>query len=619
MPALLLALLLAGSYILVGFLPDNEWWGLNHLYFQTDLTRWFFIALIILTFLPPVQNFCMSAFEKMSRLPGKMSTFLWPAIAAGLFIAFRISVHSMGDGYLRDIEIRVGKLYYATEMLDFFIHAILYKFINLFGKFRSTVAMAATSIAAGVVFIYILFRNVTFGGWKRYLFIGFVLSLGGSQFFFGYVESYTLVYLFSVWYILAVFRESNENISFGVVIPIYLLAGFSHQLGILLLPSFLYLAYLKFNDHSRRSIIISAVAVTALLPLILPRVLNRYFEADQIINLTDSFLPLWDSSYGIFTPNHLFDLANEFLLVAPAFLLLLPFLPLVWRSGRRRVIMAATITLPSFLFILVFDPKLTMIRDWDLFSVPMALGIIPLIILIFESFGNNFTAPPKALTRAFLVSMVVLSSWLFLNHNAEVHLKRAEYFLDRAERNQSWGYEVLAKYYEYKKDYTNELRILDKINPADRKARLYGIVAQSLYSMGRYDEAYEAAMEGMKLPNPVLNNFMAAGITSIYKKEFDQAARFLLKAVQLTPNDPNKLNYLGAALSQGGHPDEAIEVFQKAIALKRNFSDAYFGLAFAYNSKQEKETALQYCRRGLELAPGSSVGKALFRQISEGR
>ncbi|MCP4567158.1 MAG: tetratricopeptide repeat protein [FCB group bacterium] len=548
-----------------------------------------------------------------------MSSFLWPMIAVGLFIIFRISVHSMGDGYLRDIEIRAGKLYYATEMLDFFIHATLYKFITLFGKFRPTVAMAATSIVAGVVFVYILFRNVTFEGWKRYLFIGFVLSLGCSQFFFGYAESYTLVYLFSVWYLLSVFRESFDDISFGVVIPIYLLAGFSHQLGVILLPSFLYLAYLKFNDHSRRLIIYSAVAVTALLPLLIPRILNQYFDADEIIILTDSFLPLWDSSYGIFTPNHLFDLINEFLLVAPAFLLLLPFMPLVWKSSRRRIIMAATIVLPSFLFILVFDPKLTMVRDWDLFSVPMALGVIPLAVLIFEPLDNNLTAPPKALIGAVLVSMVVLSSWLFLNHNAEAHLKRAEYFLDRAERNQSWGYEVLAKYYEHERDYTNELRILDKINPADRKARMYGNVAQSLYSMGRYDEAYEAAMEGMELPNPVQKNFMAAGITSIYKKEFDQAARFLLKAVQLTPNDPEKLNYLGAALSQGGHPDEAIEVFQKAIALNRNFSDAYFGLAFAYNSKQEKEIALQYCRRGLELAPGSSIGKALMRQISEGK
>ncbi len=605
---------LAAVFIAFGWLPDNRWWGINHLSYYSLYARIVFSLLAILALLPPVWKIV----RKVVRKPGSLSdVFKIPLlllVSAGLFIFLRVAVHSLGDGYQRAYEIEHNYLYHATEMLDFFIHAAAYHLINLFGDFKAAAAMAATSIIAGVAFVYMLFRMAPFSGWKRYLLIMVILSLGSSQLFFGYVESYTLLYLFAVWYLFLAFRPEGKEAGFGLLTVVYLLAGFSHVAGIILIVSYLLLARNKFGDHPKRLLILPGVLAVSLLPLLIPVGLNRLLGVEETRTLSGYFLPIVDGTYGVTSPLHLFDILNQFLLVAPAGLLILPFLPRLIRPSKRRLL-AWSMFIPAGLFILLFNPELTMARDWDLLSVPMAICVIPLFFMVFESLADDSQTALLRLISLPLIAIVITSSWVMLNNHTPSHLRRAEYILDHAIKSKRYGCELLAYYYGSHNDHENELRVLQKIDPTDRTARVYGKISQDLYILGRLDEAYRMAQTGVNMESRTNLNAVMAGVTAFERGEYNKAIYFLRVSSVIVPDELHSLCKLGDALFMADSLEGAIQVFGKAMALDRSEARPYYGLAGTYQRLGNYELAERYYREGFARNPNFPGRKKLWDQI----
>jgi tetratricopeptide (TPR) repeat protein len=293
--------------------------------------------------------------------------------------------------------------------------------------------------------------------------------------------------------------------------------------------------------------------------------------------------------------------------------MLVPFVPGAFRVRPYRLT-ALSVIVPSLVFILFIDPELSLVRDWDLFAFPVAICVIPFLILMLKSIKEFHRPSAFRLMVVVAISLLMMLSWVFLNSNRNMHLQRAEYAIRHSAQNQRYGYELLAYYYSTRKDYDNELRMLLSIDPADYTARVYGKIAQAQYLLGQYDEAYRYAQRGARLPNPVSLNAIMAGITAYDYDEYDKAAYYLQIAWEMT-HDPQWLCKLGDANIRRDSLDQAYAAYNQVLTQNSSMACAFFGIAEIHFERGEYEKAEPFCREGLRRDPNSEDGKKLWRLI----
>lgn len=91
-------------------------------------------------------------------------------------------------------------------------------------------------------------------------------------------------------------------------------------------------------------------------------------------------------------------------------------------------------------------------------------------------------------------------------------------------------------------------------------------------------------------------------------KMWPKAEADFLKAIELNPDEPLSLNYLGYSwVDQGIHLDKALDMIRKAVKLKPD--DGYFidSLGWAYYKLGRYEEAVQELERAVELKPDDAV------------
>jgi tetratricopeptide (TPR) repeat protein len=81
------------------------------------------------------------------------------------------------------------------------------------------------------------------------------------------------------------------------------------------------------------------------------------------------------------------------------------------------------------------------------------------------------------------------------------------------------------------------------------------------------------------------------------KSDKDTGEKFLRKALEISPNDAWALNSLAAVCHERGKADEAIKLFEQAIAANAEFANAYYGEAIVYDSTQKPDAALETLHR----------------------
>ena len=149
--------ILAVFYMLAGLIPIDNLWGFNHLKYLPGYSMIIYGLLFFLVLIPRSAGKLNTLFGGMSRIFGRLALSVRIALIAGfailVFYWLRVHVHSLGDGYQRIYQIEQGYLYYHTEVLDFFLHGVLYRTLNLFGKFSGEMIYTIFSIAAGTAFI----------------------------------------------------------------------------------------------------------------------------------------------------------------------------------------------------------------------------------------------------------------------------------------------------------------------------------------------------------------------------------------------------------------------------------------------------------------------------------
>ncbi len=154
---------------------------------------------------------------------------------------------------------------------------------------------------------------------------------------------------------------------------------------------------------------------------------------------------------------------------------------------------------------------------------------------------------------------------------------------------------------------------LDKVvaaNPKDMRALM--ALGDVLRSNEKYPEAAEVYTKAIdQLQAPTGNNWMLyyfRGTAFERTKQWEKSEADLKKALELKPDQPHVLNYLGYSwIDQGVNLDQGTEMIRKAVALRPD--DGFFidSLGWAYYRTGHYDEAVRELERAVELKPNEAV------------
>jgi len=134
-------------------------------------------------------------------------------------------------------------------------------------------------------------------------------------------------------------------------------------------------------------------------------------------------------------------------------------------------------------------------------------------------------------------------------------------------------------------------RVLD-LQPSLHSARRD--LAMAYVATGDFDSAKNHLVEVLRLN--AKDHWSWVTLANLYAKnydDFDTAEKFLRRALALAPDDPWALNSLGAVLLERDQTDDAIRIFQRAIAVNPQAANPYYGLALTQCKINQPQIALE--------------------------
>ncbi len=159
-----------------------------------------------------------------------------------------------------------------------------------------------------------------------------------------------------------------------------------------------------------------------------------------------------------------------------------------------------------------------------------------------------------------------------------------------------------------------ELMTALKLDPnlimaADRLGRIFQKVGMYKKAINYYSK--EAEIE----PSPGLLGMI--GMLHFKQKEYEKAIKYFQKALHLDSQyTPARTNTLAAyhlwadELIKTGENDKAVSVLNEALKLFSDSRVIYYDLGTAYNKSGDKEKAIEYYKKALEVEPSFSPAKS---------
>ncbi len=427
--ALIILILHGASY----FLPVDRWWGISPYTVFPPIPGWGTILLAGTTLLPPLNRRWRRVLSSgWRRLPGKTHPRRWFALAAlasaPIFWLLRIRHLQWGDAQILVIGLSqkdAPVLYNWQAPFTVFLHQRLWQLLAnpLWGWGVDTV-YAAVSVLCGVAFVFLTLVWAHETGQstaERTLLAGLVLTGGGMELFFGYVENYTIISLGVLAFLYFGWRTLKNETPLWVPAAVLSLTNAFHPSTMVLWGAMAYLLWRKW----RGGLPLWQLLQSALLPpllvgsavLSLMEIGNHGLAAflgddrpgggDHIwfVPLTLAVPTEWQR-YAMFSAAHFADWGNEMLLTAPLGIFALAgAVPVLWRKWRRldapiRAGMAF-FALAAFGYLLltwVWNADYGMRKDWDLFS-PAAITVNMLAAVLWVNLlrGDDGAAGESAL------------------------------------------------------------------------------------------------------------------------------------------------------------------------------------------------------------------------------
>ena len=358
-------LVFAGLHLVAAVSPTHGLWGVDSVAYAPWMALPFTVATLLLLW-SPVQTRIADALIWFSQNPWRIASL--PILALVLFWSFPISRHYLGDG---ELLLRTFRLSVAPRSWQGINAPLAYHLIDhLRLTYEPEAVIRTISMASGLLHVLgavLLSRRLFTEVKDRAIVLCLVLTPAFVQLFFGYIETYPVIYPLLLAYLFTGLLSMENRCP--LVIPSTLMGMLlvTHFSLIVLTPSLVILAAIRWrSDHQPLNTIevISCPIVAAALLWIISFEPDAYLEGMKKSHL----LPLIARegyAYGLLSLTHLGNIANQWLLVAPTVLIVLVAYPHEWASRHRDHLFLLVAALPAVLFTIVANPEIGAFRDWD--------------------------------------------------------------------------------------------------------------------------------------------------------------------------------------------------------------------------------------------------------------
>ncbi|MFQ6031652.1 MAG: hypothetical protein ACE5K2_01915, partial [Candidatus Zixiibacteriota bacterium] len=426
------------------FFPEERLWGVNQLAYVPFIPRGIIIILAFLILVPKVNKILYDAFARSFNLVEKNLKrinryYRYVLFSLGSIIPFwlfKAKTFLLGDGWVRRSEIVAGTKLSVTEPLDFYLHALVYSFLKLDAYQTYTLI----SCLAGALFILsALWLSHLLGKEDKEKALAFVIlvSMGSVQLFFGYIESYSLVYVGILTYFLLSFLYFRGRCALFFPSLAFFISTSLHLSAVYLLPSLIYLHLVNSQKEKQLFSFKKIASVVFILLLVGVGFVILSYKNPNPTSVVTYLIPLAgneNSPYSLFSGAHLVDIINEQLLLSPVGIVL--WAVVIFFAGKidfkdKVVTFFMIVILFSFMFAFIMDPELGYARDWDLFS-STGLGYTLLGVYL----GFNYFRQVKIKKLNYIILALAWTAifstlpWIYVNAQEDKAVERFKTLLD---------------------------------------------------------------------------------------------------------------------------------------------------------------------------------------------
>jgi hypothetical protein len=370
--------------------------------------------------------------------------WLWLLAGAGLVVFSLLPVqYSEGDSDEFDRKIPIGAIWRERELLDFYFKSKLWLLFRGWLPKPSQVYALVASLSGGVYLAgtWLLGRILGRTRTETWIVVFGLVCIGNILLYFGYVESYNLVQIASLFVIWACWQYVQGRVPFGTVAAFATIAPLLHGSAIWWGPmvvAALLLRAIQLPAATRwraaGADLLQGIGVGLAIVLVVGSIMiiDGYDYERLQTGLSEmggldgrTMLPLFEAQspyerYTFFSLPHLGAVVQEQLLTAPmALLTILTVIMLAWRGVKCHIAASAPFAVLAvgaasiFFYSISWNPDLGPRNDWDLLSLPaIPLTLVAVYLLTRLPHGR---ARRLALTAYLSVSAVHTSAWVLLH------------------------------------------------------------------------------------------------------------------------------------------------------------------------------------------------------------
>jgi tetratricopeptide (TPR) repeat protein len=660
---LLIGLQLAGS-----FFPGHAAWGFN--YWGILPMPWpLMLILAAILCLPALSTtgykLISACVRPLGSIPRVLSGFLLLSGVAAVMYILRFRSFVYGDSQetinqLQDFANGDGEVLLGMHPLTVILYRVV---VTMFSNTAIAVAdlLTALSIVAGMlatIAIYRLSVLLAESSTEQWILATGLFSCGATVLFFGYIEYYTWATAVSLWALYYSLKFICKPGSTPIWLPptIGLLAAAFHYIYA---PFFVVaiLAVTSRQDSDGTAPLVFTWKQLNWLLVIGSIVVAALF---QITGWTETFIPVWPTSdypYWSLSLNHLHDVLNHALSVAPLGLALLIFM-LIRKRSEQDIFDLATQVLGStalitFLTAFWVDPKLGAPRDWDLLSLygyPLTLLgillytrslasqvdrrhlILPVLVVLLVQLGPNVYEKSNLPVAAERLDAILWEDqhyqvefqdayrclpWAYILEDLTGDITRAVRYYHRrleADPASTVALKGLAGYHYRKNQHDSAAVLFTKAYHSDKNdADIYIGLAMTEERRGNVDRAYSLILEAEKIRQDDHVMFRTHGIIASRLARNDEALLNFRKAYRMSAVEFDEPFNLALQFLKQNMADSALYYFAKAEPLAPNTADLYKGFIMAALHLKLYDEANRYLAKFQRLRP-SSPDIAAFRE-----
>jgi tetratricopeptide (TPR) repeat protein len=596
------------AFFVASFFPQYRVWGIN---WWAYFPIWVKLGLLAVGIAAPFAIDRLLARTLADKDDISPRTYRWlvggfVVLMLALFYLLRARTHFLGDGYtLLSLMTSENHLIKPREFGGTIFQYLIYKLLGSHGESDAILAYEIISAAAGITFLAVSIwaaAKLFSRHFDRFLFVLTMATGGYMLLYFGYIENYAFFVVFVFLFTATSVRVARQQISRYWLLPSLAATVFFHIFGVVLTPIMLFLLIHGTPVESwllARSTSIK-IAVGSALIAVLTGVFAFFYAKSFFFRL--SLLPIAQNQftvggYTMFSLNHLVDCLNLILITFPGIAVAVVVIYRIPKiSSRINVphIVSLGLLVCTFGAAFIFDPKLGMPRDWDLFCFA-GISIAFVVALTLLNHGFSRTHAATMLAMVGLNGLVLAPRAVNLAMPIPM-IQHVEHYCELDPMKSFPARFLLQKYFLGRQDFSSAREVATRWQEVDPDMELLNTGPSGSIPIDR--EAWKSSLGRIVKNNPA--NWVAwhnLGLQYMLELKYDSADNCLQVAQALNPFSPRILLNLGQCYTRLGLYEKAERCYLEAVKVDTAGTPILIEMADLYkNWGQEQKFTNMFSR-----------------------